>query len=721
MKYWILTTEYPPLYGGGIGTYCYHTARMLTQKGHAVTVFISDDGVTNYTIDHQESIRIIRFNTNRSNMGKYLGYVPRLSYEFAMIVREFIGQEDRPDCIESQEYLAIPYYIIQYKLLGYREFKNIPLLLTLHSPAFLYLFYNREGIYEFPNYWTGEMEVSCIQGADHIIAPSAYIVAEIQRHAAINNSKVTIVRNPYDTGYLVNASPPAAARNKIVFYGKLSPQKGVFELFSYFKGLWDRGFPHGVTMIGGTDKVYYPEMKTMGQVITGRYKSYIHKGLIHFTGKIPPQQRDEYLSTAHVVLVPSIGDNLPYAAIEAMSTGKVVLASVQGGQREIIRDGVNGFLFDHGEAGSFEEKLLHILSLDEQRLEEVGRQAMKSIASTFNYDEIYHQKMVVVEQLCKSNLLTNRFPFTRGIDVDATYRKNHMVRGLLSVVIPYFNMGRYIDDCVNSVLQSVYKDLEILIIDDGSTEAESTEALKKWEKHPLVRIVHKKNEGIAPTRNYGAGLANGEFLAFLDADDKVHATYYSKAIGVLRQYENVFFVGAWTQYFGQKKTIWPTWNPEPPYILLHNSVNSSALVYKKAAYLAGGAHDKDVDYGLEDYGSVINMLANGHRGVVLPECLFFYRIRPDSMYRSLTRHKVLHSYQYISSRHEELYRQYAPQLFNLLNANGPSFAYDNPSFGMEVTSKSKTPNQFINLAKGFVKRNPALKKALLQMKAFIRV
>ncbi len=720
MNYWILTTEYPPLYGGGISTYCYHTAMMLVQKGHKVSVFIPGDETRDYDVMHEGPVRIIKFNGNRSNMAASLGHVSRISFEFAAILKLFIRKEGKPDCIESQEYLALPYYLLQYKLLRYPEFKNVPVLLTIHSPAFLYLYYNREGIYEFPNYWTGEMEISCLQCADHIIAPSRYIIEEIKKHCYIDESKVSVIHNPYEFANDVDG-PLQIERDKIIFYGKLSPQKGVFELFSYLKSMWDDGFPYGLTVIGGMDKVYYPEMKTMGQVIQSKYASYIRQGLVHFVGKISPQKRDEYLAGAHVILIPSLNDNLPYAATEAMSIGKTVLASIQGGQAEMITDGENGFLFDHNHPQSFAEKLQHILSLDNETITDIGIRASETIAERLNYKVIYHQKFPVIEKLIANKTERKIFPFARTIGTVPSLNGDQHTKGLLTVVIPYYNMGAYIDECIDSVLQSSFTNMEILIINDGSTDKASINALKKWEANPFITIIHKANGGIASVRNHGAMMARGEWLAFIDADDKVRSEYYNKAISVLKQYSNVSFVGSWVQFFGAKKNIWPTWNPEPPYILLHNSVNSSALVYKTEAYLSGGIHDKAVDYGLEDYGSVISMLAHGYRGVVLPECLFFYRIRNDSMYRSLTRHKALYSYQYLSAKHSELYSRFAPELFSLLNANGPSFAYDNPSFGIKVTSRNELPNGLMNNLKMFVKKNPALKRSLLMLKAILKI
>jgi glycogen(starch) synthase len=73
MKYWLLTTEYPPFYGGGISTYCYFTARMLAQKDHTVTVFTPENSVKDYQIQTEGNIRVMRFNSNRSGFQHTLG------------------------------------------------------------------------------------------------------------------------------------------------------------------------------------------------------------------------------------------------------------------------------------------------------------------------------------------------------------------------------------------------------------------------------------------------------------------------------------------------------------------------------------------------------------------------------------------------------------------------------------------------------------------------
>ena len=744
MNYWLLTTEYPPFFGGGISTYCYHTARMLAAQGIRVTVFLPDPQEKDYAIAEESPARVVRFNPHRTGVDTFLGHAPRLSYEFAQIVKDIVLLEGKPDVIESQDYLAISYYLLQFKHLKYPEFSDIPVVVTLHSPAFLYLHYNREETYRYPNYWTGEMEWSCIRSADHLISPSAYLLEAMTPFGEVPRERTTVIRNPYE----VKEAPPAStASGELLFYGKLSPQKGIFELLDGMRRLWEDGFSQGLTLIGGSDKVYYPEMKTMGQVVGDKYAAYINRGLLRIEGKVAPKDRDARLSSARLVIIPSIVDNLPYAAIEAMSIGKVVLASVQGGQGEIIRDGETGFVFDHLEPGSLERQMKRIDALDTSSLERIGAQASVSILEECSYERVFAQKMDLIRRLAGTSS-GDVFPFIREIAPSAKAQPStafaprvplevsglmdpkassapltplHPAEpGLLSVVIPFYNMGAYIDECVSSVLNSAWTPLEVLVIDDGSTEAVSQEALRRLEADPRIRVLRKPNAGLAETRNYGAIHARGVYLAFLDADDCVGREYYSKAIRVLSAYRNVSFAGCWVQYFEGSDHVWPTWNPEPPYILLHNTLNSSALVYKREAFLEAGRNDPALEYGLEDYDSVISLLASGHRGVTLPERLFRYRVRKGSMFRRLTLHKILYSQQHIAARHAGLYGQYAVQLFDLLNANGPSHAYDNPSLEVRVSSKVAGAGDLKNRIKDIARRNPALKGVLLRLKIILK-
>src|SRR5882724_5124759 len=128
---------------------------------------------------------------------------------------------------------------------------DIPILLTLHSPAFIYLDYNRVPLYRFPDFWTCEMEKQAIKSADHLISPTHFLVREILQHIDISDKPITILPNPYKPDQ-PPVDSPAHIPGKIIYYGKLSPQKGSFELMEYFTELWDAGFPYPLHIVGGT-------------------------------------------------------------------------------------------------------------------------------------------------------------------------------------------------------------------------------------------------------------------------------------------------------------------------------------------------------------------------------------------------------------------------------------------------------------------------------------
>jgi glycosyltransferase involved in cell wall biosynthesis len=711
MRYWIITTEYPPQFGGGIATYVSQTAQMLQNQGHAVSVFISDLSLSQDKVAIINGIRLIRFVPKKTYTNAFLGFNAYISYEFANIIGEYIKADGVPDILESQEYHGIAYYIQQFKLLRYEGFKEEYILITCSAPSFLCLEYNQTPLYKFPDYWTGVMEKSVIKSADILISPSEYFIEEAKKRMHWDEINCNIIPNPIPV--VENKTDYNYKKNEIVCFGKLSPLKGTFELLQYFKELWDGGFSHPLYIVGGTDQFFHPANRTMHELVISKYKNYIKSGLLVLKGELSPELAKEYIKDAHVIIVPSIFDNFPYTVLEAMSMGKIVLASIQGGQREIITDNHNGFLFDHSLPGDFNRKLKYILSLPEVTINQIAEKAVACIRSRYSPDIIYEKKISIIEAYYKEKKSPSLFPFVTPTALLKNEFGSSEENEILSIVVPYFNMGEFIEECIQSITKSLYHSQEIIIVDDGSTDNSSIQKLIEIEEKYAVKVYRKVNEGLSKTRNYGANIATGKYLAFLDADDTVEPSYYLKAIQVLNTYRNIYFIGCWTKYTGSSDGAWPTFNPEPPYLLLHNMVNSSALVYKREAFLAAGLNNPEMIYGMEDWDSVISIVKHGYRGVVLPELLFNYRVRKDSMARSFTRNKLLHLQRLISKNHINLYNQYGSEIFQLLNANGSSLYFDNPTFESPSLGKSLLSplnSRFKEKLKQKVKQNKYIRK-----------
>jgi len=683
MNYWLLTTEFPPFYGGGIATYCVNTAEMLAGQGYSITVITPDsDTGSFYKKETVNNYTVMRFDPYHSKFANYIGYYAGLSYRFAEVVEQLIEEGNIPDMIESQDYQGIAYYLLQFKLLKQGPLNNIPVIITLHSPAFLYLNINRVPLYKFPDYQVCEMEKQTIVAADMIISPTKYLRNAIENEIPGSSQKIKIIPNPF-AAKLPQAEGFTYKKNKIVFYGKLSLQKGVMNLLEYFKEIWKISNLQ-LVLVGGTDIVYHPQMATMGDYVKSLYKKYISDGRLIIKDKIHPDELKKEMSEAHVVVIPSVTDNLPYALIENMALGKIVLASVQGGQAEVIKDGENGFLFDHNIAGDFSKKLFSILSLEKEGLQKISENAIASIISFYSFRQIFFKKHDAILELKNNYSFPSLFPFL--YQEQQSYHQVENNSPLLSIVIPYYNMGNYVLETLESIHNSQYPYKEIIIVNDGSDEQKSIDILPLAEKKYGCKIINTPNKGLAEARNTGAKNSQGRYLAFLDPDDKIAPGYYSKAIGVLEKFRNVYGAGCFVKYFEKRSSYWITSSPQPPYILAHNSINSSALIYKRDAFLKAGLNDKKVDYGLEDYESVISMISQGYNMVVLPEVLFYYRVRKNSMFRNINRNKLLYSYKYITEKHAEYFRDHAVELIQILNANGPGFLFDSSGFERKVFS-----------------------------------
>jgi glycosyltransferase involved in cell wall biosynthesis len=719
LKYWIITSEYPPEFGGGISTYCLHTSIMLQQQNWEVSVFIKDFSVKNKQEQLEASgVRVIRFNPNAMTKKNELGYEASLSYAYAAIIKLYLEKEGLPGALESQEFGGIAYYIANYKWLQYPLFKELRIIITLHAPAFLYYEYNKVPFHRFPYFWVGEMEKFCIRAADLLISPSQYLVNELKSRMKLDDLEISVLPNPYFFKTLpLNRHKK---KEKLVFFGKLTLQKGTLELIRYFQELWDGGFEYPLYMIGGGDHLYYPEGIDMVRYIKSKYKFEITKNKLQLLGAVHPDKVNGYLDTAGVVIIPSLIDNLPYTVFEAMSKGKIVLASKQGGQSEVIEDGVNGFLFSHTDKASFKNKLHSILSLTDDASEGISRKAMEHIGRNYAYKVIFEKKAALVNTLLKKNTTHKKFPFIRPVTAleEPVFFKSANAP-LLTVVLPFYNMGRYLEAAIRSVVASTCRHMEIIVVNDGSTEEQSLKVLSDLSRQYNFLVVNKKNEGLALARNTGGLIAKGELLAFLDPDDTVEPEYYQKAIQVLSAYDNIAFVGCWGRYFGNSEKIWPAFNPEPPYLLTHNSINSSALIFRKECFLKAGLNDAAMIYGMEDYDCVINMVKNGFQGVVLPEPLWNYRVRKTSMSRAFTSNKQLYLYRLISEKHAAFYAKFASDISNLLNANGPGINYDNPTLLYDLPGTGFMGHKMKQKLITIIKSNSMLRIVAIKIKRYL--
>ncbi|MBQ3194486.1 MAG: glycosyltransferase [Oscillospiraceae bacterium] len=108
---------------------------------------------------------------------------------------------------------------------------------------------------------------------------------------------------------------------------------------------------------------------------------------------------------------------------------------------------------------------------------------------------------------------------------------------LISVIVPVYNVERYLARCVDSILAQTYENLQIILVDDGATDASGNICDEYAAKDSRITVIHKKNGGLSSARNAGIEAARGEYLAFVDSDDWIEPEMYACLLALLKKYD----------------------------------------------------------------------------------------------------------------------------------------------------------------------------------------
>lgn len=106
---------------------------------------------------------------------------------------------------------------------------------------------------------------------------------------------------------------------------------------------------------------------------------------------------------------------------------------------------------------------------------------------------------------------------------------------MVSVIVPIYNVEKYLKNCIECLIQQSYEELEILLIDDGSTDTSGQIADQYAMKDPRIHVIHQKNGGLSAARNKGLDVAKGEYICFVDSDDTVHHDFIKTLFGLCEE------------------------------------------------------------------------------------------------------------------------------------------------------------------------------------------
>lgn len=223
----------------------------------------------------------------------------------------------------------------------------------------------------------------------------------------------------------------------------------------------------------------------------------------------------------------------------------------------------------------------------------------------------------------------------------------------LSVIIPCYNMGIYLPDAVNSIRTYGKDDIETIIVNDGSTDAETLHLLNELETQG-INVLHQVNQGLSAARNNGIKIAKGEYYLPLDADNKIRAAYIEKGMEILDKQTDVGIVYGDAMFFGEKTGVWKSQPFDLRRLLIYNYIDACVVARKKAWEQVNG-YDVNIS-PVADWDFNLSVAEAGWKLHYIPEVLFDYRFLSNSMIRTFKNQKFCEDY--VAKKHGALYRQY---------------------------------------------------------------
>ena len=190
---------------------------------------------------------------------------------------------------------------------------------------------------------------------------------------------------------------------------------------------------------------------------------------------------------------------------------------------------------------------------------------------------------------------------------------------LVSIVITCHNYGRFLKEAIDSCIHQTYKNNEIIVIDDGSTD-DTAKVSKKYNNK--INYYYQKNKGVVSARNEGSKKSKGKYIIFLDADDILDKNYIEVCLKTIRS-SKAKYVYTDMILFGAENKIHKAMKFDPEYLVVKgNFIHVGALVDARAFEKVGGFSEQEA---FEDWDLWLKFLENGYYGEYTPDTLYHYR------------------------------------------------------------------------------------------------
>lgn len=251
----------------------------------------------------------------------------------------------------------------------------------------------------------------------------------------------------------------------------------------------------------------------------------------------------------------------------------------------------------------------------------------------------------------------------------------------ISVVIPVYNVEKYLSECLDSVINQTYKNLQIILVDDGSTDSSGKICDEYAEKDARITVVHQSNAGAGAAKNTGLDLVKGEYFSIIDSDDYIELDMYEKMVNSLEKYNadivqclfrNVFVNDSFDRKYKIKgnypkvltsKSFLKEYLYDWKYAIFWNKLFKSSLL-KEIRFPVGRK--------IDDEFFTYKLVCNAKKVVNIDNILYNYRMRKTSVMNENNSDRLIYDridcfierYNYISNVYPSLKKNYNLKLYD---------------------------------------------------------
>jgi glycosyltransferase involved in cell wall biosynthesis len=613
---------------GGIGTYFWNTSHVLAAHGWRVHVLYASSYVEDQTAVPLVKRRLAQAGITFSllddhappaHAGLYLfeGWTNLARSERVRAALEQLHAAHRFNLIEFAEWGGVGFRSIQAKRAGL-AFADVRLMVKMHSSSQ----WCREGNHQWMNsiedLRNDYLERYSFENCDIQLAPCRYMFdyARSNQWRVRADSPVVGYGFP-DAPRAVLVDPSPQPLREIVFFGRLEARKGL-EIFldacDHLPAELTFSFLGKDTTLnnGRTAGSWIPERLAGRQVVVQLM--------------LNQEQALNYLrQPGRLAIMPSLADNFPYTVIECATQGIPFVASAVGGVPEMISD---------------ETAQQHLLFQPNAR--DLARCLNSYLAADPEQRSEWHDRVRKCTDVDRNNRRLDQHYRSLGPAPaqPAAARASHEPP-LVTVGVTHYNLGDYLPATLASLAAQTYSHVEVIVIDDGSTCEKSRAVFAEQEKiYPKYRFIRQENGGCGAARNAVLELARGELFVPLDADNLFTPHMLAAFVQGMRCRPDAAALTCYCLAFRDGK------NPDGgeylycytpaggPHVMagFENVYGDTNAALRTAALRQVGGYETDrASMAWQDWMTYVKLVSAGMIVDVIPEALFYYRVREDSM------------------------------------------------------------------------------------------